>query len=557
MDSKSPRENILDKDQREKLSTREIADQIKKNQGESNFLLFCCAISSLSGFIFGYSIVNTGLLLIDKSFKAKFCPGYGDIESCLSSSASEQPSGWIAFSAYFTSLFSLGAMLGSIFSGYLSDRVGRRATLAFSSFIFGLAVLMTTFTSDISTVYFSRMLAGGSVGLLTCTSPVYIAEIATMKVRGTLSTLLPLVLTLGLLAGVVSDQFVSSISNPAWQLQKWQVLFGLAVVPAFVQSIGMLVCPESPRWLMANLGYQKSEASLRRLRGDMDIKNELQTIASACEADKRSFYASEPKGIFHQLFCSPYFYRVVVSCGLQICNQLSGIGVVLVFGPVLISELSKMDKGYGLLSLYFTTLLGTLATTLIIDSMGRRTLLLRGGVGILFSHIGAGICSHLYNLSEAAAFGKACIGFICAFVFFFSISWGPVCWVYPPEIYPLHIRAPAVALTHTSYYAAFYVSSFGMILLAWIGLTKMFFLLAFFSVFSLFFVYKYVPETKGVNLEEMDLLFSLFRATTPHKGFMVEIMHGSPSILEGETAAHPGTYSRETDSLLKSQIFHV
>jgi len=519
-------------------------------------LSFSCIVSAVSGFIFGYSVVTSGMLLVDASFVSEFCSKLQlDFDACQNSDVSEQPGEWISFTSYFTSLFSLGAMVGSSLSGFLADRIGRRLVLVFGSMFFAMGTICTLLAPNKGSVYFARILAGMAVGLMSCTSPVYIAEIATKEIRGRVSSWMPLILTLGLLFGSLSDKLAVA-SSQVWlyategkELSPWRMQLGLVMVPAVIIFFGMIVVPESPRWLMANSGYRQSEKALKQLRQQSNVKEELMEIANSCTL----LQGNGGFGGLKMLLAGKNQYRLLVSCGLQICNLVSGIGIIQVFGPVMLVELGGIPESFSVVALYSMAFLGTFVASSIVDRTGRRTLLLRGGLGVFAGNAGAAAMSYLYYKTDFLAYGAGCILFMCVFMYFFSISWGPICWLYPPEIYPLNVRASAVALSTLVNYGTLYLSSFGLVLLTWIGLSTLLASLACCTALSLYFIYYCVPETKGVDLEDMDHLFELFRSSQL-KGFFAEVWYGSVPLIQRESESLMGS---EADKLLANKVVHV
>ncbi|CAM9132284.1 unnamed protein product [Heterosigma akashiwo] len=198
-----------------------------------------CFFSSLAGFLYAYTVVCSGVLLTDTSFVTNICStklNVDDAAQCEASDVSDQPSEWVNFCTYFTALFSVGAMVGAFFSGQLSDQVGRKVTMMASAMFFIIGTAMTITGRDTAGVLFSRVITGFSMGLMSSTSQVYISEISTPEMRGMMSTVLPIVLTIGLLSGCLADYIGQGLEaltralDANWAAATvWQYMLGAAI----------------------------------------------------------------------------------------------------------------------------------------------------------------------------------------------------------------------------------------------------------------------------------------------------------------------------------------
>jgi len=460
--------------------------------------------------VFGYSMAICGIVLVQTSFVKSFCVNvYGDQETCFQNEEENLPDSWVAFTTQFTGLFSLGSMFGAALSGPMSDQWGRKYSLALSASIFAIGTALNIGTLDLSLVLASRVIAGLGVGAASCIAPVYLAEISINEDRGVVMAMLPLVLTGGILTAASVGQYFINQENG------WIYSLGIAIPAAAIMLFGALWCPESPRWLMGKDHYEAANSSLRRLRpsdqgSDIGIKAELMEMAAHSGANTGQVKLSD-------LFQSSITYRVFLACGIQILNQFCGIGVVMSYGPLMMNAFEAVNQNFGIMFLYAMGTAGTIGAAYFVDRWGRRALYVRGSYGMITGLLLSGGAARLFDLDEPDEKMEYMMGYIFVlglgvFMFFYSISWGALAWVYPVEIFPLQIRAKAVSLSTLCYYFALYLTSYSLEVIHYLGLQTLFYTLAGVSVFALYFIYRFAPETKGVRLEDMDIIFDQYRS---------------------------------------------
>jgi len=483
------------------------------------FLLFSCFVASIGGFLFGYSLVTGSMLVVDPTFIDNFCVGvYGDKTQCYSTDTESQPEDWVVFNTSFQGVFGLGSMVGSLMGAMFSDRLGRRVALLMASSLFLSGSIGTMFSGNEGGLFFSRMVEGLGAGMSATVSPVYVVEMSLRKNRGALSSLMPLSLTIGLLVASAIGEALMLVGL------NWRTLLAVGAVPGLIMLLGMLVVPETPRWLMIHSGYSSCEKVLKQIRSG-DIKAEIMDmVANVGEDEMTLSYLLKQDGII---------YRLVISCGIQICNQLMGIGALLSYGPLLIGGMNVVGRGYFTVALFAMAVVGTLGAACLMDTCGRRTLLLRGGVGMFVGHIGCASCYIAYDQTDNNVFAYGFLLCMCLVMCNYSLTWGPISWVYPAEIFPSETRAKAVAFIQLVYYACLYLSSFYLLIMHYMGVAHLFFTLALAATASVWFVYMCLPETAGAGLEEMGDVFNVFRANLSSNGsggLFNEILHGSKMV---------------------------
>lgn len=377
---------------------------------------------------------------------------------------------------HIASVILIGAILGALSSGYLADRFGRRRTLILSALIYLLSALATVLANSFPALLLLRLFTGLAVGLTSMLVPIYLAEIAPPSHRGAFVTCYQFSITIGTLIAYL----VNLLSEDSWRL-----MFAITAIPATIQLLSLLTIPESPKWLFAQ--GRTSEAKNITTRLGIDF--------------------SPPAKISQgTLFSSPYFLLLAIGIILSAFQQFSGINAVVYFAPTIFSEAglnTSKDALFATLLLGIVNVISTFLTILFIDRFGRRKLLLISQAGVLAT---------LFILILAFAVPNTFLDLISVptvllYVFLYSLGLGPIVWVLISEIYPLAIRAKALSLcTFISWLSNYLVVLAFPITLSSIGNTWTFAIYLILSLFSLLFYIRYIPETKGKSLEELEKL---------------------------------------------------
>jgi sugar porter (SP) family MFS transporter len=393
----------------------------------------------------------------------------------------------------------VGAVVGALSGGPLSDRFGRRPTTLLAAIIFGVGALAVAFAPSVSLIIFGRFLLGLGVGLASMIVPLYIAEIAPADRRGALVSLNQLMITIGILLSYI----VGVIFAP---IEGWRYMFGVALIPALILGIGMFMLPESPRWLFEHGRIDKARAVLGRSRSPEEIDQELREMGEI----KRQEQEQSQARVSYKELLAPYVRpALVIGIGLAIFQQITGINTVIYYAPTILQgvgfseggAIAATAVGVGLVNVGFTIL-----AVRIIDRAGRRPLLIIGLIGMIISLALLGVVFSLDATSGAAGIlATVCLGLYIAS---FAISLGPVFWLMISEIYPLRIRGTAMSVASIANWGSnFLVALSFPVLLATLGGAGSFWLFAVLGIVAWFFVYFWVPETKGRSLEEIEASF--------------------------------------------------
>lgn len=445
------------------------------------YVVLVSSVAALGGLLFGFdTAVVAGTL---GHLKATY--GLDEVRQ-----------GWVVSSAL------LGCMPGALVSGPLTDRFGRRPVLLLASLFYLVSALWSAAVSSEAELVWARIVGGVAIGFASTTAPIYISEVAPPAYRGRLGMLTQLTITLGILLSYVSNYLIdgspsviSWLGNDAHAV--WRPMFGVAAFPSLLFLLALLFIPESPRWLALNGRPREALPILERLSGSpVAASLELSAIERSVHDDaltERGWLIEAP-------------YRRVVSIGFffAVLCLLTGINVVLYYAP-LIFERTKV----GLSPLLQTMLTGvilflcTILALFLIDRLGRKKLLLWGSWLMAGSMVGL---SALFYGDALDNYGVLVLTLV--FIGAFATTWGSVVWVLIGEMFPNGIRGKATAIANFgNWLTNFLVSvSFPWMLAHWGG-SGSFAFYAMANLLAIGFVSRYIVETKGVPLEEMQTLY--------------------------------------------------
>jgi sugar porter (SP) family MFS transporter len=438
--------------------------------GRDGFVYLAAGFAALGGLLFGYDtgVISGALIFIRQEF-------------ALSALGQELA----------VSIVLAGATIGALSGGRLSDRFGRRATLIATSIIFIAGAVICAAATSLTMLIVGRVVVGLGIGLACTTVPVYISEVAPPEARGWQVSLFQLAITVGILGAYVVDYAFA-------RSQAWRWMLGLAAVPGLILGIGMLLLPESPRWLAKHLNPEAARAVLQRIRGG-GIESEYREICQSLER-------SEEHGRWADLLGPAVRPALVVGLGLAIFQQVTGINTVIYYAPTIIQTAGIPSAEGAILATAGIGLVNVIMTVVamwLIDRIGRRPLLLTGIAGMTASLVVLGFVFHASRQTPVAAW--AAVVTLMTYVAFFAISLGPIFWLLISEIYPLQIRGMAEGTAAgTNWIFNLLVSITFLSLLEAIGPSWTFWLYGLLAIASFAFSYHLVPETKGRTLEEIE-----------------------------------------------------
>lgn len=390
------------------------------------------------------------------------------------------------------SVLTLGCLVGSFFVGKLADKISRRGVFILSAVIMALTSLGLFFANSITQVIILRFLSGLVVGAVSVVSPMYISEIAPSDKRGMLVSFNQFAITIGILLAYLLN-FYFKETFPA--SQSWHYMLALPLVFSILfLFLSIFILPNSPRWLMANGLKAKAREVLHWIMGQKVGIKEYESLKASFAGQDQS-----EKVAFTDIFKGNTGKVVLLGTILAVLQQVIGINAVVNYAPTLFSQMgSKTNPLLQSIIIGVINVLFTVIALGFVDRLGRKKLLLIGSVGTTLA---------LLYLVISSLFGLPAIGMSIAlfiYIAFFAATWSPIMWVVISEIYPNLIRSTAMSFsTAISWAFSFIIVQFSPQIINSLGVVYLFGLFGIFGLFSFFFVSRFIPETKGKSLEEI------------------------------------------------------
>jgi SP family galactose:H+ symporter-like MFS transporter len=434
--------------------------------GNTKFVTIAAAISAMGGLLFGYDtgVISGAILFVKQDF-----------------SLSAITEGFVV------SAVLLGAIGGAIFGGTLADRFGRRKIIILAAVIFALGGIGTALAMNIAWLILGRIIVGMAIGVASFAAPLYISEVSPAPIRGKLVSLNQFAITIGIVVSYLIGYALSGSRN-------WRMMFGLAAVPSTLLGIGMLVMPESPRWLVSHDLLNKATRVLRKIRASTAVGNELADIQHDL---------AQQSGSWAELFSPLVKPALLIGIGLAVFQQITGINTIIYYAPTIFQFAGVESSSAAILATVGVGAVNMIMTILamyLLDRVGRKPLLMVGLTGMILSLVVLGAVFMAPDFVSMHSW--IVISGLMLFVASFAIGLGPVFWLLISEIYPLKIRGMAMGIASVANWGANLIVALTFLSLAQaIGKSGTFWLYGIISIGSLFFVHFLVPETKGHSLE--------------------------------------------------------
>ncbi len=435
------------------------------------WLYVVAIIASLGGLLSGYDtgVISGALLFINET--------------------------WImpdTLQGFLVSSVLIGAVIGAATNGVLADIFGRKKIILATAVIFILGSIMCAFAPNIYILILSRIFVGFAVGIVNFVVPLYLSEISPKSLRGTLVSLYQWAIT----AGILFSYFINAIFAQAVYSWRWMLFAG--VIPGLILFIGMCFMSDTPRWLVSKKREEEAKLVFNKIEPDLDAQEEINEIKSTIESEQKDVHFRLKKWMI-----MPF----VVGIGIMFAQICTGINTIIYYAPT-IFKTAGFDSN--LTAIYATTGIGvvnfvmTIVAVFFTDKIGRKPLLYFGLTGVMLS---------LFALSGSFALADVlgenlkwlAVGSLITYIICFAMSLGPIGWILVSEVFPLKIRGIAMSICTVSNFAFnfFVVASFP-ILLNRIGGAWTFAIFGMVSIICIIFVYFFVPETKGISLEQIE-----------------------------------------------------
>ncbi len=449
------------------------------------YLLPICLVAALGGLLFGY---DTGVISgAIEPLTARF--GLGALMK-----------GWVSGCVL------IGCATGVVFVGALSDRFGRRLPLFLSAAMFFASAIGTALPSEIWTFILFRFLGGVGIGIASIATPMYIAEITPAGVRGRLVAVNQIAIVCGIAATSFINYFIAGHGDQAWLIATgWRWMFATGIAPAALFAVLLLRIPESPRWLIEMRRESEARSVLTSVGGAGFCESESSEIREAIARDEA----------LHVDLFSPTLRRpLVLGIALAVLQQVTGINVFMYFGATIFRSLSaSTGVDAGLLQQVIINGSGVIFTLVAIasvDRWGRRPLMLLGTAGMGLALLAMGVMAQ--SVADPASTGGWMLAFILVYIAAFGLSVGPVTWVILVEIFPTPVRGRALGLATFFLWTADYLVTQSFPLMDAKGSWFVqhfhhafpFYVYTAFCAVLILVVWRFVPETKGRTLEEIE-----------------------------------------------------
>ncbi|GAB3584401.1 sugar porter family MFS transporter [Calidifontibacter terrae] len=403
----------------------------------------------------------------------------------------------------------LGCAVGAWYAGGLADRFGRKPVMLVGAALFLISSIGAGFAGGVYQLMVWRVVGGLGIGIASVISPAYISEIAPARMRGGLTSLHQLAITVGIFAALLSDTLIANIAGDAshetWLgLAAWRWMFLVGAVPAIVYALLAMGLPESPRYLVREGKEEQAEHILHDM-GERDAHAKIAEIRTTISQEDRASF-KDIRGDFFGL--KRLVWVGIALAGLQ---QLVGINAIFYYSTTLWKSVGFSESDSFITSVITSVInvVLTFVAILFVDRFGRRRLLLIGSIGML---VGLGMASLAFfnqvgsgdNISLPEPWGVVALIGANLFVIFFAATWGPIVWVLLGEMFPNRQRAYALAIGAAANWICNFIVSVSFPWLSdRVGLGFIYGGYAFFALVSFFFVKSQIPETAGAELESM------------------------------------------------------
>ncbi|WP_051322183.1 sugar porter family MFS transporter [Alicyclobacillus contaminans] len=457
------------------MSVQVSSGELQQDRGSALYVALVTGVAAIGGFLFGYDqgVISGAIGFLQTQFQMS--PGV---------------------TGFVSASIPLGAMIGVLVAGFLSDRAGRKPVLLLAGVLFVISSLGCAAANSVAMLVLSRLIGGLGIGVASMVSPMYISEISPARIRGRLVGTNQLGVVLGILIVYIVNAVIANVHTQTWdQLVGWRWMFGVGAIPGLLFFILLFWVPESPRFMVQQGQRNRAFAVLRRINGTNLAHTELDTIASSLEAEKQQ------SGRLSELFQRGLRVALLVAVVLAVMQQFTGVSAVAYYAPIIFR-----DSGAGAnASLIETVFIGalkvifTVVLMFLIDRVGRRSLLLMGSAAMAVFLIALGVSFAMPHISVGLVL--ACI---LLHTIAFELSWGGGVWIIISEIFPTRIRGRAMAIGSFALWGATYlVTQFFPVMMHHFGATVTFWVFALMCILMYLFTLRFLPETKGKTLEEI------------------------------------------------------
>ncbi|KAM2710641.1 hypothetical protein EV2_048186 [Malus domestica] len=388
-----------------------------------------------------------------------------------------------------------GATVGSLTGGSLADKFGRTKAFQLNAIPLAIGAFFAT-AQSVQTMIVGRLLAGIGIGITSAIVPLYISEISPTEIRGTLGSINQLFICIGILVAMVAG--LPLAANPLW----WRTMFGIAVVPSVLLALGMVVSPESPRWLFQQGKFSEAEKAIKTLFGKERVTEVMDDLRSAAQG------SVEPEAGWFDLFSSRYWKVVSVGVSLFFLQQMAGINAAVYYSTSVFRSAGITSDVAASALVGLANVFGTAIASSLMDKQGRKSLLLGSFGGMAASMLLLSLSFTWKALAPYSAPLSVTGTFL--YVLSFALGAGPVPALLLPEIFASRIRAKAVSLSLGMHWISnFVVGLYFLSFVTKFGIGRVYFGFAGVCLLAVLYIAGNIVETKGRSLEEIERALSV------------------------------------------------
>ena len=443
-----------------------------------NIVYVICLIGALGGLLFG----------LDQGFIANALNSIKSVYN-LGTEGAEK----------YSAILAVGSVIGALLAGVFARFLGRKKSLVLAGLIFAICSTISAFLPSFGILRLCRFFLGFGVGVASFITPLYLSETAPASIRGSMGTLFQLMITIGIFLIAATNVYIGSLfANPHVALP---LMFLVIALFAVLMFLGSLVLPESPRWLM--LKGQKTKA-IKVLKRVFNTQNEVDLEIHEIE----TVLAESRENTFKSILNKHFVKVLVIGIVLQMFQQLVGINVMIYYAPTIFGY-AGMKGLIAMMTVPTVNMLFTFPAISLVEKWGRKKLLYVGAIIMLISMMAAGLAFHSIGAASAAVVSQipkaVLLAAVIVYIFGFAFSWGPVAWIICSEIFPLKGREIGMTITTmVNWTFAGLVMRYALSFMENFGKPSLFYLFSGFCILAIIFVAIFVPETKGITLEELE-----------------------------------------------------
>jgi MFS transporter, SP family, galactose:H+ symporter len=398
---------------------------------------------------------------------------------------------------WVTTTVLIGAILGAVTSGRLSDYLGRKKMIIINAVIFLAGALGCALAGSTAVLILMRIVVGIAIGITSYVAPMYIAEVSPTRRRGALVTLNQLMITIGILVSYITDYLFSNDAN----MESWRWMFAVGFVPALILLVGMFFLPETPRWLISKRRWEEGSKVLMQVE-DADL------VERTFSDLKEDVARSSQHRVSSREILKPWLRpALIITVGIFFFQQFSGVNTIIYYSPIIFKMAGIVSNTQSIIPAIIigaVNVLSCLLSVFLLDRVGRRRLYLIGICGMIPSLALLGLCFYFKDALGSSLPVFSVLSIVC-YIMFIAISLAPLGWLLISEVFPLEVRGVGMSIGSLSHWGFNAIISFTFLTLVnSIGIAPTFWCYSLICIGGLIWGYYYIPETKGKSLEEIE-----------------------------------------------------